>query len=281
MMISNLPSPLIMEHGQLELLNEDVISKLGTPLFFATPDLGRPYTQDARGKLYEIITGLYIIYHDYGIRFLSNFLTFTKSHLPAHGGHAVQAHYWSIESLRGGFVHGSLPDGNHAKELMRKLGFYFPGTSQQWPGILPTMTDQDCMVMVTKLTNNSDRLVRYIRDCANVIANTPSLLTSWKEQVLDDVLNENIPMYNGKYFDGRIVSDIVCACRDYSQPQHLVQAAVQQWLTKSNTKIKDGTLSGSNDLYLALYKEIYDLYHPSVQSTKISSMDSLLSDFDI
>ena len=280
-MTNHVPMPCIMEQGQLKLLNDEVISTLGTPLFFATPDLGRPYTQDARGKLYEIITGLYVIYHDHGVRFLSDFLEFTKVNLPAHGGNAVQAHVWSIETLRGGFVHGSLPDGKHAQNLMRKLNFFFPGTSQHWPGILPTMTDQDCMHMVTKLTSDSDRLVRYIQSCSKRIANDPNLLTSWQQYILNDAMNDHTPKYGGKYFDGRIVEDIVHACRDYTQPFLPYQSTVQQWLVKSNQKIRSGTLSDSDDLYKSLYNAVYDLYHPYVQYTKVSSADSLLGDFDI
>lgn len=280
-MTNHIPTPRIMEQGQLKLLNDAVISELGTPLFFVAPDLGRPFTLDARGKLYEIITGLYVIYHDHGVRFLSDFLAFTKAHLLDYRGHIIQAHVWSIETLRGGFVHGSLPDGKHAQNLMQKLNFFFPGTSQQWPGILPTMTDQDCMHMVTRLTSDSDRLVCYIQDCSKRIANDPRLLASWQQYILNNAMNEYTPKYGGKYFDGRIVDDIVSACRDYTKPFLPYQSTVQQWIVKSNQKIRKGTLANSDDLYKSLYNDIYDLYHLSAQHTNVSSADSLLGDFDI
>ena len=137
------------------------------------------------------------------------------------------------------------------------------------------------MHMVSKLTSDSDRLVRYIRDCSKRIANDPGLLASWKQYILDDALNEHTPSYDGKYFDGRILDDIVSVCRDYSKPFIPYQTTVQQWLVKINDNIRNGRLSDSDDLYTSLYNDIYDLYHPSSQHQKVSSADSLLGDFDI
>lgn len=280
-MNNNVPNPLIMEPGELKALNNDVIAALGTPLFFATPDLGRPYTQDVRGKLYEIITGLYIIYHDYGVRFLSEFLDFTIANLPGYGGSALRAHVWSVEALRGGFVHGSVPGGKHAQTLMRKVGFFFPGTSQQWPGILPNMTDQDCVTMVSKLTYSADQLVVYIRDCAANIQNDPGLLAAWKQRVMDQVTNETTAGYHGEFFDNRIVSDIVGACRDYNLPFIHYRLTVRQWLVKINDKMRNGTLSDSDELYTTLFNDIYNLYHPSTQANQVSSSDRFLAEFDV
>ena len=276
--------PIIMEPGQLKSLNEYAISTLGVPLFFVTPDPERPHTDDMCGRLYEIVTGLYIIYHDYGMRFLSSFLQFTKDKFPAHGGHSVLAHYNSVLTLRGGFCHGCIPQGKHGADVMYRMNYYFPGTSQQWPGVLPKLTDQECAHMVNALSNSSNNLVQYVKDRAQAIAQDPGMLTLWKNEVLSKVLNKDQPQYgsgkNKVFFDERVISDIVDACRA-GAPKLAHQSTVQQWLARVEKKIRNGTVAESDDLSKTLFAAVYDLYHPATQQTRKSSADLLLGDFDI
>lgn len=282
-MNGNANYPLIMEPEQLRLLNEYVISELGVPLFFATPNPSRPHTHDMSGRLYEIITGLYIIYHDYGMRFLSSFLTFTKDNLPAHGGHSMVAHYKSVLTLRGGFCHGCLPQGKHGMDVVYRMNYHFPGRSQQWPGILPHMTEQECAQMVTALSDSANKLVQYVKSCTQIIATDPQKFSLWRTEVLTNVLNKNQPQYGSRnkvFFDERVISDIVGACRD-GAPKKPYQQTVQQWLAGMEIKIQQGTITESNELYNTLYTAIYDLYHPVVQQTSKSSADLLLGDFEI
>ena len=270
-MSSDLRYPRIMEPGQLRALNEYVISKVGIPVFFATPEPARPHASDACGRLYEIITGLYIIYHDYGIRFLSKYLKFADENYLLYGSRGVLAHFNSILDLRGGFCHGSLPDGGQAAKMMRRMDYYFPGTDQTWPGMLPRMSEQQCAQMVKSLSDSSDKLYAFVKTCADYISQNSGWKESWKKIVLSDVLNKNVPKYRDFYFDGRVLDDVASA---YSSGKtgKSYQLQVKQWVTEMEGKIQAGTLS-TDDLHKSLMRTMEEVYHPSVQQSKKTSAD--------
>ena len=60
--------PKILLDGELRRYNDYVITSLGTPVFLVTPESTRPHTKDNDpvGLLYEVVTGLYAVWHDYG-----------------------------------------------------------------------------------------------------------------------------------------------------------------------------------------------------------------------
>lgn len=70
--------PQILTPGVLENLNCEALTSLGTPLFFSSPDLKRPHSSESRGRFYEVVTGLYVVYHDYGSSFLLTFYAFAS-----------------------------------------------------------------------------------------------------------------------------------------------------------------------------------------------------------
>ena len=92
--------PEIMQPGKLRELNDYAISKLGTPIFFAAPEPSRPRTQTAVGALYEIVTGLYIAYKDYGMKIFRTFLDFCQENVHVQHTRLIN-HYYSVINLRG------------------------------------------------------------------------------------------------------------------------------------------------------------------------------------
>ncbi len=273
--------PSILQAGKLKELNEYVISQLGTPVFFVTPEPSRPHSEDPCGRVYEIITGLYIVYKDYGIRFLSAFLSFCKKHFSMYGRYAY-AHYDGIATLRGGVCHGGMPHGKHVQELMCSLDFYFPGANAQWPGMLPGMTKEQCVYFVNRLSDDSDKMVNYIKMCADRIAQDETLCKLWKQVLLTEVMNKSKEQYsNGKsFFDERVVQDLAKACRgsDSWKPH---KPTICQWIAKMEPVIQSGGIKQSDELYKSLYDSLYSLYHPQVSQVATSSAELLLSEFDI
>lgn len=146
-MESNLVYPNIMKPGELTRLNEYIISRLGTPLFFAVSDLVRPNGQDSIGVLYEVITGLYIIYKDFGIKILENYLEFCRDNSEKKKGYRMLSHYDSIKDFRSGLCHGNLFKGGYNEDFNKILKKYF---SKNYT--------EDCFVTTCF---NSDKRVEY------------------------------------------------------------------------------------------------------------------------
>lgn len=194
-MTRELRYPKVMEPGQLKSVNDYVISRFGTPVFFVTPNLPRPKTHTAGGRLYEVITGLYIIYHDYGMKLLNSYLEFCKSESIHQNGSGKFAfsHYYSVNPLRGGFYHGSVPGGFQASELLRKMDFYVATPEDKvWPDFMRSLTEQQCTEAVNKLSS-SNRLIDYIKSCADQIAADGENLRKWRQALVDTVLNPQQP----------------------------------------------------------------------------------------
>ena len=277
----DLPYPMIMEPGQLRKLNDDIINMLGTPIFFVVPDPSRPKTYSVNGRLYEIITGLYVIYIDYGVRLLSAYLTFCTDNVDP-GGSSMQRHYRSVKRLRGGFCHGCIPGGSHAYRLTRAMDYYLHPSETEWPASVENLTEGQCKTIITKLAANSDKLIRYIRDCASKIQKNPELLKRWRELIVDKVMNKNIPRYGKnemdmEYFDPRIVNDLAEMYRA-GKPRKPYAQVVRTWLSQMEPKLLRGSISSSDELRDSLADGLDNLYCPSSLDDTESSADLLMQD---
>lgn len=275
--------PKIMEPGQLRKLNDYVLSRLGTPIFFAVPEPARPRTQGISGMLYEIVTGLYLIYRDYGMRLLKTYLSFCKDETEfsdRNGAFALQ-HYYSVNELRGGFCHGGLPGGAHVSALMRRMDFYVQTAEKKaWPDFMMAMTEEQCRETVNKLSANADRLMDYIKICADQIASNEELLDRWRRMLVDRALNPNVPQYgyghHKQYFDERVVKDLEDEVRR-GQISKGHQETLKSWLRTLEPDLLSGKISDSDKLYHTLVQALERLYYP-VQTGR-SSASLLLGDF--
>lgn len=265
-MSSNLCYPQIMMGENLKQLNEYICLKTGAPAFFSTHISKRPHSQEPCGRLYEIITGLYIIYHDCGINFLNTYVRFITDHFdhPNCLG-KYKKHYYSVKNIRVGLCHGTLPEGQLYYTTNNELNHYLPGMKHHtWPGIMSNMTDTECEHLVNQLTQESDEFVKHMRSCADKIAGDPNLLKEWRENIVKFALNAAEAK-----FDNRIVSDI----SSYWQKKYPVskpfdnESAIKQWMTDMAVKIKNGTLTDPDKLYDTLCGEIRMLYTTSKPNT--------------
>lgn len=275
-MEDKLTYPQIMLPGQLRGLNEYAISRLGTPLFFATPEPARPRASDSVGVLYEVITGLYLIYKDHGMQILQSYLTFCKDYVDAQS--FVFPHYQSIKKLRGGFCHGTLPNGAHASALVRTLKYYLPHSVISWPDTIANMSESDCEEIVGKLSFSSDRLVKYIRTCADKISGDTALLRKWRVYLINAALNKDSCQYGkGKhYFDERIIGDLEREINRGAPSPH--QLTVKNWLAYLEPKLLKGEILDSDELYLTLRQALDDLYHPMQIGATMGSAEVLMPD---
>lgn len=277
--------PKVMELGQLEAVNDYVISRLGTPVFFVTPNLPRPKTHTAGGRLYEVVTGLYIIYHDYGMRLLKCYLEFCKNESIYQNGSSkfVFSHYYSVNTLRGGMCHGSIPGGFQAGELIRKMDFYVAEPEDKvWPDFMRSLTEQQCTDTVNKLSSSSNRLMDYIKSCADQIAADGENLRKWRQTLVDTALNPTAPQYGNSekklYFDERVVRDVEKSVNKGAELKPH-QNALKEWLGQLEPKILSGEIAGSEELYHTLLKRLEELYDSTSIQAHYSSAALLLGDF--
>lgn len=276
-MDSELRYPKIMKPRGLRELNEYMIAKLGTPVFFAAPDLDRPGSDCPSGRLYEIVTGLYIIYKDYGMKLLQTYLEFCSDRLQECGGPAY-AHYQTIKRLRGGLCHGCIPRGYHAAEFENVLLTLLSGGAGAYEDA--PMSDEACGYMVNVLSDDADRFADLLKACADQISADPKLLEAWRKKLLKRALNRDNPQYGRNlYFDERIVKDLANLHNNGKNPGSR-QLAIKKWLRGLEPTIRQGKIQDSEELWRSLETAIFELYHPVKQYSAPSSADILLGEFD-
>lgn len=274
--------PKIMESDQLDLLNKFVIEQLGTPIFFLSPKPTRPKADSPYGVLYEVITGLYVIYKDYGMKIFHTYLEFCVKNFPE-DSNFVFSHYTSVDKLRGGMCHGSMPRGKHAKGLLNTLNYYI-GTPKdgEWPETFSLMTQEQCKQIVKKLSISSNRLLDYVKKCAILIGGDKELLQRWRDTLWHNALNGESEQYgkNTTYFDERIVLDIEGGILNgYRCKPH--KDVVKQWLIDLKPLIKEGNIKQTTDMYQMLHNALYKLYNPTSLSTSRSSADIGFEGFEL
>lgn len=277
-MKDELKYPKIMEPRELRSLNEYIISCLGTPLFFSAPTyFARPKCREPAGAFYEIITGLYVIYKDYGCKMLKEYLNFCKDNFPELDAAFVFPHYTSANHLRGGLCHGSLPQGNHMKTFLRTMRYYLPQKTGLTPETVAAMSDEQCRDVVNKLSGYSDRLGSYIRDCADRISKDSSLSERWRIKLVCNAFNKDEPKYsnNKEYFDERIIRDLEDKVKGNAE-QKPHQLTIKNWLIDLEPKLLKGTISDSDELSDSLLRALRNLYTPSALGTEPSSAERLL-----
>lgn len=270
--------PTIMKPGELKRLNDVVFAKIKTPIFFATPEPSRPCANDEKGKLYEIVTGLYVIYKDYGMRILETYLAFCLKKVES-GATYVTPHYNSVKNLRGGLCHGCLPEGANATKILNALDYYIHAGSLNWPTTVGNLDSNQCKKVVEIMSKYSNKLIDYIERCAEKISKSNELQKQWRDELIKKALDGNTLLYGqgNCYFDERIVIDLELKQRGGAVKKPY-QQVVKDWLLELEPKVRNGNLTDADEMRRMLIQKLYDLYNPSLTNVSSSSADLLLGD---
>ena len=269
--------PQILTPGALENLNCEALTSLGTPLFFSSPDLKRPHSSESRGRFYEVVTGLYVVYHDYGSNFLFTFLHFCKQeNIPA-WRNLMLKHYHIIGNLRGALCHGGLKNGFHLSRSCSDLRQYLPEPEGTAPlNQFDSLSEADCTAALEKLCAEADFFFDQLRLCIKAVSSKPVQRSSWKRYLIDTSLNPYTPKYGKEkfYFDFRIVNDLARAVRA-GNDQMGYEETVRNWLLDLEQKIETDSIPNTDYLRLTLSEALYKLYHPQEFLAEKSSADLL------
>lgn len=283
-MIKTSHFPKIMIPGELEQLNLRALRKLGTPLFFVSTNLPRPYFDDAN-NVYEVVTGLYVIYYDYGIRILESFLEFCQKdadqdpNKPTAWHKSMKIHYGGIKKLRHFFCHGNLRNGGYAKKIRRVMNYYFPDKENiqyTWPDHLMELSQTEFEQMLGKLCKDADMFFDRLDQCITEVGEDAERCSRWKTYLIQKVFNAEEPQYGTKqyqlYFDERIIYDVEKAIPgSYDREMH--QYAVSQWLKMLKDAIEEGLPPDTDYLRRTLYDTLYRLHKPQKVLPDKSSID--------
>lgn len=269
--------PQILTPGALENLNCEALTSLGTPLFFSSPDLKRPHSSESRGRFYEVVTGLYVVYHDYGSSFLLTFLRFCKQENIPTRHNPMLKHYHIICNLRGALCHGGLENGFHLSRSCSDLRQYLPEPEGTAPlNQFDSLSEADCTAALEKLCAEADSFFDQLRLCIKEVSSEPSQRSDWKEHLIQTFWNPPAPKY-GKatfYFDQRIVNDLARAVRA-GNIQTGYEETVRNWLLDLEQKIETDSIPNTDYLRLTLSEALYKLYHPQEFLAEKSSADLL------
>lgn len=267
--------PQILTPGALENLNCEALTSLGTPLFFSSPDLKRPHSSESRGRFYEVVTGLYVVYHDYGSNFLLTFLRFCRQENVPAWSNLMLKHYHIICNLRGALCHGGLENGFHLSRSCSDLRQYLPEPEGTAPlNQFDSLSEADCTAALEKLCAEADFFFDQLRLCIKAVGNESFQRSSWKRHLIETSLNRSEPKYGKFYFDFRIVNDLAQAVRA-GNIQTGYEETVRNWLLDLEQKIETDSIPNTDYLRLTLSEALYKLYHPQEFLAEKSSADLL------
>ena len=280
---NDLRYPLILRAGQLKAINDELIFVLGTPVFFVCDDLARPHPATTYGRLYDVVTGLYVVYKDCGMKIFKIYLDFCKKKTEEGlcRSKAVKAHINAVNNLRGALCHGELPDGQNVQYLLRNAGYYLGhGDTRKWPEFMSELTETQCDQILIKLIKDSDRLVSYLKTCAGQIAADNVKLQEWRAELVKEAFNPDKPQYgyqSRSYFDMRIASDLEKGLNQ-TRERKPYQDTLQDWLKAMKPKLLGGDIKDSKELYQTLLQALDELYNPSMLQPRRSSARFLMED---
>lgn len=272
--------PLFLQGGKLKALNQMAFGSLGVPLFFVAPEPARPHATTASGRLYEISTGLYAVYHDYGMRQLETFLDYCRSRL---GDVNVDIqkmlrHIEDVEMIRTGICHGLLPDSSDASIFVRRLGRFLNAKREdlRWPSYPAGLNEDDCEKILNGMTSAADYSYQYIETLITKIAQNTTLTEDFRRELVAKVFNSRQPGYSQKsYFDQRIIMALTKNKRNNTV---LIQDVLQTWLENMEDSLLKGTMTNECEPYDCLKSAIQEAYLPVNSSGRASSSSLLGSD---
>ena len=276
--------PLFLQSGKLKALNQMAFSRLKAPLFFVAPEPARPHAAAASGRLYEISTGLYAVYHDYGMRQLETFLDYCGSRLgDIHWDkQKMLRHIENVEIIRTGICHGLLPDSPDTVAFVRRLGRCLNAKQDDmvWPSYPAGLSEDDCEKIIKELTSAADDGYRFLETLIARISQNTTLTEGFRRELVDKAFNSTAPGYSKKtsYFDQRVVAALTKNKRSNTV---IIEDVLQTWLKSIKDGLLKGTMANEFEPYDCLKSAIEDAYLPTTSSGRANSGSLLGPDLTI
>lgn len=254
--------PLFLRPEKLHTLNELAFNRIGFPLFLCAVERSRPSAKDEVGVLYEVVTGLYVVYHDYGSRILKEFCSFCDEQNrvePLRSQYTEEReqdrkHQRAVDKLRTGFCHGIFPgtsSGTVYAVTLKELA----GTSEfvHWPEFPANLSHSQCTRVLNGLLQGADNLYEHLWNDIEVLAARPGVLEQFRDRLQINLLNSDQPKWNEGYFDRRIVAQVRGGARDLPVADVMI---VRYWLRTLADDLQRGGIENA-DAPIARLQEVY------------------------
>lgn len=254
--------PLFLQPGKLRALNELAFKQIGFPLFLCATERSRPGAEDVVGTLYEVVTGLYVVYHDYGSRILKEFCSFCDEQNmvePLRDQYAEERkqdlkHQRAVNSLRAGFCHGIFPDTGSGKGYVLALrdltgihGFV------RWPEFPSSLSRNQCNLALKNLSQGADKLYHHLWQDIGSLAERNGALDQFRDRLKNNLLNSNQPKWGEGYFDRRVINQVRGGARDLPVADGMI---VRYWLRTLVDDLQRREIE-STDAPITRLQEIY------------------------
>ncbi len=263
--------PLFLQPGKLRALNELAFREVGFPLFLYVSERSRPAAEDVVGVLYEVVTGLYVVYHDYGSRFLNEFCAFCDGQdrvEPLRDQYREErkqdrTHQDTVNKIRSGFCHGIFPDTrsgmNYVLALQDLTGI---SGSVSWPDFPANLNKSQCAQVLENLLLGADNLYKHLWQDIESLAARDGVMEQFRNRLQTKLLNSDQPQWGfakkKEYFDLRVIKQVCGRARDLPVPNTLI---VRCWLKMLVDGLRRGEIENASAPIVRLQELCYQVKH--------------------
>jgi len=167
------PAPLLLQPDKLKELNNKLVDQTGCFAFIKTDQvLLATKPQSFKDAFSLFVAGLYVVYHDYGCRIITDFIC-KNEYQPSGMSYSYKEAKDSIERIeimRHNIVHGSVYSV-HRIELQQIIYRYYLkdpkidyGKTQRWPDFINQLSDSNWQSIVSNLVNEADKVYGFIKN---------------------------------------------------------------------------------------------------------------------
>lgn len=263
--------PRMLQKEQLDFLNAYLVEKTGCFAFLKTDQVLFSVNPRSWQDAYTIFSiGLYVVYHDYGCRFLYNLLlsdALCPAELPF--PKRFRSHVMIVNrKMRTNLAHGLFTQKNRIS-LQRHLMSYLPpegraGNPNNWPDFINHLPEQGWESITRRLINDSNALYQYLLDWGKHWADHPDDLPALREKF---VSYENHFNYS---FDDRICRPLLLECGvesdEIKRYTNKDSSDLAKWRKNLSAYYRGGMTSPEK-----LYSQLSSLIQESVNPTEKSS----------
>lgn len=282
--------PRFLKPKQLESLNDLLVAKAGCFAFLGIEMPIDVHPSTYKEALHIYVMKLYVLYNDYGCRFLEYFLPdagqapnlspIERTEAQMRGINAdirrSREHVRTIKHiLRMNICHGILEDRLREQfvDTVKEYGnLHAEKRDDGWLSYINGLTDEQWKPMVERVVSEADRLYRYLEQWANDWGQAP------EEAMRDNRLHFGQSEQFRKSFDMRICSEILKSCGEQKQStiSRLTNsgnpnAHIHAWRNDVVTEYCSGRLNTPQEVYARLcYNIKKEVTPPTVSSLDVA-----------
>lgn len=269
--------PYMLQPDRLRQLNEHLVDTTGCFAFLKTDQVLFSSSPQQWQDAYTVFgVGLYVVYHDYGCKFLRSLLLsdeFCPDMLSKPERHRLHVDTLN-QHIRTNLVHGILHPFQRTK-LQRKLVNYYLQDSSYiqgsngWPDYINQLTEQQWMQITQRLVEDSNKLYNFLWSWGDEWAKNSNRLPELRERFV------SYQNYFATSFDDRICRPLLLSYGvgpydvvQYTKSNNTHTAPIDRWRHQLIQSYRNGKSHPEE-----LYHELDQLVRRELEPPRDSSID--------